>query len=669
MPICSCKPLRLAATCLVLGWYAQATNAAAQPVAELVGVTGSTPRSPVEPIQLSWSEQDVAPLWSRLAFELDGMDVTAMVNRHAGGASLAIPVPLARGDHQLRVLLGQADGNLTEWANWTFSVAGLPRTEGDAELVMRINQRLNSSGSLNPVLPDATQADAAARLSLTRETDDWSTSASSQLWFNSVADSNTGGSSAELGEYLITADNGTTSFKLGNHQMPMESLIHSSFLRRGASVTTALPGDARLNGFVMRSEPVVGTYPLTGVQAPNHRVGGMTYEKVLSQNADSSFGVSAGLVGGEGDDVQGSSLLPSSLHQGSSGSVGANASWFGRRLRLKGELAASQYNWNSNGLLPVADSTDNDRAHLVALQYQTESKAPGSSQWVTDVEHKEVGTFYRSLAYLGLPADRRSDRIRTNWRSGAWQAGAGLSRQETNVGFIQSLPRIALDQGDVMLLWSPTFSEQRPWYGHPTVSGTMNQQNQRQTYTPAAYLGTTVDNNSWQRNLNLSLAHESWSGQVGLGTGGFDNVTLPQFSTRSNTATLSGQWQFGERLTLSPVLQLSRLTYVTSGASDLVQTGSLFADFAIIPEVLMGNLNIGLNRFNRAVDSQREMNKFLTAEFIWRLQRATEKRPGWDMRLAVTRQDVENDLYPSLEGYFQQVFLGLTMTWPVRIRP
>jgi hypothetical protein len=261
-----------------------------------------------------------------------------------------------------------------------------------------------------------------------------------------------------------------------------------------------------------------------------------------------------------------------------------------------------------------------------------------------------------------------SDRIRTNWRSGEWQAGAGLSRQETNVSMLPNLPKVASDQGDVSLVWSAAYAAHRPWYGNPTVSATVNKQIQRQTYAPSAYLGTTVNNSSWQGNLNLSLAHEVWSTQIGIGSGGFDNSTLPQLSTQSKTVTLGGQWRPSERFSIGPTLQWSQLTYLQSQNSDLIQTGSVFADFSFIPDVLTGNLNSGVNLLNRSVDSQREVNRFLSGEMIWRLQRATSNRPGWDLRFAFTHQEVENYLDPANEGYVQQVFLGLTMNWPVAVR-
>ena len=652
--------------CIALFWLG---DACAQVAVQLDGADNPRPRSPLEPLRLSWPEEQISPLWSRLAFELDGMDVTSMMARQPGGAVLALPIPLARGEHQLRVVYSQPDGNLVEWAQWTFAVGGLPRMEGEGELMLRLNRRVSNKGDLPRTDASANQVDGVARMSARRETDDWTTTGQAQLWFNSEQNANINGNGGDLGEYLLTADNGETQFRLGHHQVPYESLIHAGFLRRGLSVSTAMPGDARLSGFAMRSEPIVGAYSFTGVQDVRHRVGGLVYENQIMQDAESSYALTVGLIGGAGDDLQASPDIPSSQHRGSAGSVAGEASWIGRRLRLRGELARSQYNWNAAGQMAVANTTDEDSAHLVSLQYQSEAKTPGSAQWTTELEHRDVGTFFRSVAYLGLPTDRRSNRVRTHLRSGGWQAAVGAMQQETNANSLPDLPRIAQNQADLLLLWSPAFAAERPWYGHPTVSGTLSEQRQRQTFTPSGYLGTRVHNSSWQGNLNLSLAHEGWGGQLGLGTGAFDNVTLPDLSTRSHTVSLGGQWRLGDRFSLGPVLEWSRLRYVQTGQSDLVRTGSLFADFAFIPDLFMGNLNFGLNRFNRTVDSQLERNRFFTGELVWRLQKATENRPGWDARLAWIYQDVDNQLYLDRAGYVQQVFLGLTMTLPVAVRP
>lgn len=644
-------------------------EAQAQVPLRLAGADSRAIRQPMQPFEFSWPEEQVNPVWDRLAFELDGMDVTSMVERRTGGALLTLPIPLVRGDHQLRVVVSQPDGSLQEWASWTFTVGGQPTTEMSGELMLRLNQRVHNRGDLPRAHASPTQADGAARLSARRESDEWNTTFNAQFWINSNQGSNINNNTGDLGEYLLVADDGETQYRLGHHQMPYESLIHSSYLRRGASVSTRLAEGARLSGFAMRSEPITGASSFLGIQNPMHRVGGVIYEHQLMQDSESSYAVSMGFVGGEGDDLQASPLLTSSQHRGTAGSLGAEGSWFGRRLRLRGEVARSEYDWNSNGLLPVTNALDRDSAHLVALQYVTESKASTDAQLTTDLEHREIGSFFRSMAFLGSPADRRSNRVRTHLRAGAWQTAVGVMQQDTNANSLPNLPRVSSDLADMLLLWSPPYASERPWYGHPTVSGVYTQQRQRQVYTPSSYLGTKVDNQSWQSNLNLSLAHDGWGGQLGLGTGAFENVSLPSLSTRSNTVSLGGQWRPSERLSVGPVLEWSRLRYVQSEQTDLVRTGSVFADFAFIPDQLFGNLNIGLNRRNRTVDSQLERSRFLVGELIWRLQKASENRPGWDARLSFMYQDLDNVLFPSQAGFVQQVFMGLTMTLPVSIRP
>ena len=40
--------------------------------------------------------------------------------------------------------------------------------------------------------------------------------------------------------------------------------------------------------------------------------------------------------------------------------------------------------------------------------------------WGIGFDHQNVGTFFRSVAHVGLPADKVMNRLRLNWRQGEW---------------------------------------------------------------------------------------------------------------------------------------------------------------------------------------------------------------------------------------------------------
>ena len=82
----------------------------------------------------------------------------------------------------------------------------------------------------------------------------------------------------------------------------------------------------------------------------------------------------------------------------------------------------------------------------------------------------------------------------------------------------------------------------------------------------------------------------------------------------------------------------------------------------------IGNLNIGLNRSRRSVDSQRETNLYAVGELSWRLKKPALNSAGWDLRLSFSHQDFEDVLDVSRSGAGHQVFLGLTMTLPAATR-
>lgn len=620
---------------------------------------------------MSWPEAQIAPHWDRLSFELDGIDVTAMLERREGGAQLALPMPLSRGAHRLRVVYGAADGSLVEWADWTFHVAGEPIHRARADITLQLQQRLLNQGTLVADVPWNMQAEGAAKLHAQREAEDWTTTADAELWLNTRRPSSLHGNALDLGEYLLQADGGDVQWRLGHHQVPHESLIHADFQRRGLSFRMALPGASTFNGFAMRSEPTAGFRSFTGISEPQHRVGGMVFERQLLQSAGGGLSVSAALVSGQGNDLQGQNdpdLLSSTpLHKGTSWALGGEAQGWNRRLRLRAEVARSRYDWDPEGLLSPGSGTETDNAHALSLHLKSADE-PGAAQWSLDLEHRDVGTFFRSVAHIGLASDKVMNRLRGAWRQGHWLAGMTLMRVDTNANGLADLPWIATDLADLQLTWSPPLTEQRPWYGHPTLGWNASRVVQVQRSTPLGFVGTPTHNRSGQIGLSLVLNHEGWNTQLGVSAGSYTDLAHPAASTRSTTLSWGGHWRLGEHWTLGPTVEWSRVREVDSQQRKTHQAAGLSTDFSIIPDRFLGNLNVGLNRSSRTLDSQRETHVYAVGELVWRLQKAAPNRAGWDVRLSFSHQDMEDILNASNTGKGHMVFLGLTMTLPASTR-
>ncbi len=634
----------------------------------LLEPTGGGAREAAQPLVFEWDEAQVAPLWDRLAFELDGMDVTAFVQRREGGAQLALTLPLATGEHRLRVVLSENDGGLTEWGDWTFQIGARSRWQGQADLSLSLNQRVHNRGRLVANAPGTPQAEGAAQLRGEAEGTGWNASGQAQLWLNSEHDANINDRGLDLGEYLIQGQWGATRFQLGHQQLPYDSLIHSAFLRRGLSVQVPTPGAGSLSGFALRSEPLVGANAFTGVNEPDHRVGGLVLEQPLYQNGGHSLAVSAGFVSGRGNDLTPDPLGANPLHRGDAWSLAGEARWLHSRVRLRAEMARSRYDWSPGNPLPQGDSREADDAHAVLLQFGSDPSAPGG-QWVLDAEHRRVGTFFRSVAHLGQPSDQLIDRLRGSWRQGAWQFGGSLTRLSTNANDLPLLPRIRVDQSQLMLAWSPPFPEQLPAYGNPSLTAQWGQVRQRQTRTPPGYPGAPVDNRSWQSGLTAALSHERWSASLGMGAGAYADAAQPGLSSRSRNLTLGAQWRIGEAWNIGPSLEWSRVLDTATRQRQTLRSASLSTDFVLLPDRLLGNLSLGLNQARRTVDSQRETNRYAVGELIWRLQKAGINRAGWDLRVSLTHQDFEDVLDFSRNGRGTQVFVGLTMNWPLSSRP
>ncbi|MEZ5701471.1 MAG: hypothetical protein R3E42_05115 [Burkholderiaceae bacterium] len=644
---------------------ATSANAGAVPMQLRGSANGFLPK---EPISLAWVDEAMQPHWDRLSFELDGVDVTALVEKTAGGARIAMPMPLTAGEHELRVVYAAPDGSLEEWGRWPLHIAGEPVWRAQANSVLSLSSLALNSGALVAQAPRGAQSEAAAQVSVQREAEGFDLRASADLWVNTHRDANPTGNSADLGEYLVQADAGRAQLRLGHHSLDYRSLIYTDVMRRGLSGRMAFGQGSALSGFAMRSEPQVGASDLTGLSQANHRVAGVVLEHDWALGGGRGFSMSAAMVNGEGNDVEEPLQLGTSpLHRGQTWSVAGQASWNHDRVRAYAELAGSNYNWDNQAPMGSDKGRENDRAHAVSLDWMPEPVGDGSA-WTLGFDHRVVGTFFRSVAYLGLPTDQVMNRVRIGWRSGPWSAAGSYLYQFTNANHLPDLPSVGSRQAETSFAWAPVPEGEAPWYGRPSLSLSLSQVRQRQRSTPANFVGIEADNRQWQSVLSALFDHGAWSTSVGVGRGGYSDASVPSLSTSSHTLSWGAHAFLGEHWTVGPQVEWSRLVTQAGQARQTERTASLFTDFAFIPDRFLGNLNIGVNLSRRTADSQRETNRFAVGELIWRLRTASLNSAGWDLRLSYSLQDFEDALDLTRSGRGNQVFLGVTMTLPAATR-
>ena len=625
--------------------------------------SASAVRGPTDPFLISWSSATTPMRPEQLAFELDGIDVTAIVKREPGVARFQMPQRLARGEHRLRVVFSPGDGSLVEVGNWVFVVGGGAEIQAAADTTLTLKQRLLNKGSLTANPPGALQLEGAAAVRIERESDQSQADLNAQIWLNSNRAAGVTDRQLDVPEYLMRYQQGGAILQAGHHQLPYESLIHSAFQRRGVSASVGLLPTSKLSGFALRSEPVLGVDNFSGVNDSGHRVQGMVLDHEVYADADAGMTVSLGALSGEGGDVGSVLEGTGEQHRGNAWSLAGDARWFGSRLRLRTEYAASRYDWDATNL--ANPGRENDRAYALLFSTNSGAQNPDTLYWSVDAEHRKVGTFFRSVANLGLPSDKSINRLGGTARLNAWQIDASWIRYLTNANKLATLATITADQNNLSLAWTPLQADSLPAYGQPSVQWNLASVRQRQTTTPLGFIGSAIDDSSWQAMMNASLSHETWNAYGSVGVGGFKDHAGQAQTTRSRNLNLGASWRFGESLTLGPTLEWSRLVEPATGVREKAHGVGIFVDFSILPERLTGNFNLGVNRIRRSDDSLRDTNVFATGELLWRLKKASVNTAGFDLRLSLTHQDRTDPMSPINSGKGHLVFLGLTMTLPV----
>ncbi|HEC20712.1 MAG TPA: hypothetical protein ENI97_15470 [Gammaproteobacteria bacterium] len=600
-----------------------------------------------------------------LALELDAIDVTAMVQRDGEFAVYTPVTPLSPGKHTLRVVEYANDGSILELAFWTFDVR---QSEMFREYALAADSQLTASyrlaeHSFSEPKPGRLQGQGSSQMGFSANNGRWQTQGRFDLLYNSLTDSQTGARKLDAGEFLFSSGNEYAEARVGHQTVGGGSLVMDNFRRRGVALVGRMASiNSQATGFSLSSEDVIGFRRGLGVGDSQRRVDGITIDSSPLKSRPQALFLSLTHLQAQGSDTSGlvAGYGDGGSSKGTAWSLSADSQLLDDRLRLRGELARSDYDFDT------ADSlgAESDTAYSLLAAFNDSTRS--GMNWNAGVEAREIGTFFKSLANQSLPSDKRLLRVfgGAQWSTVGMQAS--LEQQKDNVSDIKELPRIKTSLSMLSLNWAPTQTQPDGWLGAPSLGINLSQQQQDQVYTPVGFLQPGADNTltQWQISTSFSYAKGNWG--VTLANNTFRDQTNLQDDTDTRSLYFDSSLILGERFSLSPSMRLDRTKDLDLQQTFSVVTYALQSTFILRPDKLDGALDINLNQ-NQASDDSIDTDMFtVSASLNWRLAMAHPNRPGWDLGFSAQYNDQTDKLMTvnSIDTY--QAFVSLTAVLPSR---
>ncbi|MFN3580959.1 MAG: hypothetical protein ACK4VV_10865 [Pseudomonas sp.] len=600
---------------------------------------------------------------TRLAVEINGIDITAFLSFDEGSFLYSPPEPLPAGQHTIRLMLLKPDGSSAQVASWQItqpagasqSASALP----DAQQIAAAEQWLRSSSysSNNSVeasyrIHDHNVPGATNRLQLSGggasvaqlQSGNWQVDAQGTYLLQSQRAQSLTGEIIDIGEYSIVSQHQgqhfNTGVNLGHHSLGLDGLLFSPQQRRGLSVQ-AEGNNNRLSTqfFALRPDAIVGARHFDGVSDRRNRIQGLsTRVQPLSDDAN-ALAITAMYYEGEGSTGGLGVTEFASVNKGSGWGLMLEKAYWQGRLNITGEHAHSRFNPDLNDNTNLMESSDAWRLKFDVRPFANLVWRDQPADVLLGAEYQRIDTFFSSMANPGLAADRDVAAVFSDLYWGRLSANLQLSHETNNVDQLQAMPTDRLRS----LSWNGSYAfdpqtDSKAWLGTPYLhlSGLVGKLDRQRT--PEGYQGFETDNLAESLTLGGGSSYESWQWSGSYTHAEFDDRSELGAGTRSRFLALAASRQVNQRLSLNSDMQYG----IFDGKAEELRSYSTNLNMGmhalLIPDKLDLSLNYNVNLARGDLDLPDR--HLINAQIGWTLLKASQRKPGVALAL---RGSMENN--------------------------
>lgn len=625
---------------------------------------------PQESLRMQLPEALSAVLLSQLSIELNGIDVTALVQYDNGELQFTPVIPLSSGQHELRIVGYALDGSVYEVGYWLIHVRipGLDRERSvSGNVDLSATQRLAESSDYSSGRGSSSQGSGSFQGVST--SDFVQLSGHMDILYADNTDYSATGNALELGTFLASAQSDTFGINLGHHAVATNDLLFDGYDKRGVSINSQWqPLNTQLTLFGMSAQDQVGAENMLGLNdRDNHYQGGVLQARLWHSPRHEAH-LSAGYISGRRSDAgYGSWQQQSPVMEGSGWNMTLDTHWYTRQLWLRLERAATD-----TRQLDIDGTQYSDTAYS-ALVVATPALADGNLSLGAEV--KQVGRAYQSLANPFLPNDRYSERVFTQFAAGNWSINASLGSENNNTDNdpARSLTKLRQARADINYSHFSSGDNKtekdrlRALLGTPSLSLSVERMDFRDARTAAGF--ATQDMLSESISLSAAFAANRWSWSVGSSYQAFEDFTNLQSDSRIHSVFANANFPLGRHIVLQPGWERQRMHNRDYDAVSYNTIYSLSSSFVILPERLKGELSV-ISSDNRALNDpfylQDNRNQYLAAEVVWHAKKPRPNQFGLDVSLSASNQGYRDRLFGENNNDSYQVFLTLRTTLPIQ---
>lgn len=659
---------------------------------ELIKPVGEL-RAPGDPIKV----KIVAPAETiqRLGLELDGFDVTQIISYDGSVAAFTPPQPLAYGDHKLRLIEYQTDGSTVVRGVWTLSIRksmGFRDAELRGKVWLDVSARI-ADRDLTVPEPDRVNLGGGTQLQGKIANGNWEVSGNSDLIYNkneSLLPRGVNGGKADLGHFLVTARDGPVVAQIGHfNASPADNLVTQGFARRGMSLGVNWADNRdNITAFSQRTQDVVGFQDGVGVGDAQNRCDGVVVTSHPFSQRDKLL-ISAVYVNGAGPEQTGSAgsgvVGDTTITKGSAADILADSNFLDQRLRVRGEYAASNFDFDGNGIdfnhdgiIDINQDAKRDHAYSASVNYTPwNNKLVGGKPLIWDVglENKRIGSYFRSPANPGGVADQQALHGYTYLSWSGLYLYAALGTTTDNVNDDPTRARIKSTDSTLTTTYTPTVAVQpgeagkapvTPWYGQPSYTLALTKIDQT---VENAGSGFTVGgfNTTTSLSLTAGFSYPTWNWVISRIFSNNDNKTGQAVDSRNVVTQFALTKNVNQLLNFSTNLQYGTIeesnppANVTAKNTD-TWTAGLSLGY-LISQHINTMLQLNYNDSQTSDHSLDSTSRDVIASLSWAVRQAHGLSPGITLWLEGQTHNVTSTSSTITNRDSYQVFLKLSMGW------
>ena len=611
--------------------------------------------------------------YQRLSLELDALDVTAFATAEPGSLTLIPPEPLSSGPHSLRLVERGEDGSVLERGAWSLDIR-------HSSLVRDLSLRGDLSGTVNgrvaengvEVPPEHITGDGAGNVEAAAGDENWRISAQTNFFYNSQLDISPNGRDFDLGEYRIDGDiqnedlfGGIT---FGDHDTGIQNFIMSDFYRRGFSARFGtLDERLTVTGFVQSTESHVGTRHVTGVSHEEDRVEGVSVSVRPIEALQDNVVLTGTFYTGEGSDGGFGIGTDEIIRDGTGWSIAADTLWFDEILRVRGEYAQAEFDFDGKDEGFSAETSD-AYSVLTSLEPLRGGTLDGEIfTWTVGAEREVVDTFFQSLANPGLVPDRETTSAFTNFYWDEFTADLRVDHTLSNVDDLDYFPTDRTVYVEFNGSYTPFVDLEEdgslPWYGQPSLYVNANLTEIDRVERSDVFPDEDANGSLRTVTFGIGSNYEDWNWNLYHVVTSSEDHTDIYSDTLDNFTGLSGFFQIGDWLQVMPSVQWDFFNDRDLKDDNQTLTVGLTTNITVIPDTLTAALTYNLN--HRMGDGETPDSRSLTGEITWDLREPAANRLGVALILSGFVQENNEDNFDTGPDLQYQAFTSLRLSLPV----